>query len=127
MLFPTVADVTSVWRAVAEAVVAGRLGTGAKVSTAGEPGDDGNAGGPGSSSTRLICVYTRDFTDVADVRRVLLALDAMGLVPRHGQINYKCDAYTYLGIYRDNEFQLPASIYRSRDLLGPMGGGGLRP
>ncbi|KAK4155664.1 hypothetical protein C8A00DRAFT_31507 [Chaetomidium leptoderma] len=109
MLFPRVDDVNEVWRTVCEGVDANRLGTGAKVSTLGQEGDP----------VRLICVYTKDFTDVEDVRRVLLALVDMGLVradmPRG--ITYKCDAYTYLDIYAKNEYGLKASVYGSKEML----------
>ncbi|KAH6847697.1 hypothetical protein B0I37DRAFT_150099 [Chaetomium sp. MPI-CAGE-AT-0009] len=109
MLFPQESEVNEVWRAVCEGVDAGRLGLGAKVSTSGLEGDP----------ARLICVYTRDFTDVADVRRVLDAIVAMGLVradmPRG--IMYKCDAYTHLGIYEGNEYGLRASMYGSTEML----------
>lgn len=113
LLFPQVHEVNDVWRAVCEGVDANRLGTAAKVSTAGLPGDP----------ARLICVYTKDFTDVEDVRRVLLALVEMGLVradmPRG--IQYKCDAYTYLGIYGRNEYGLSAGIYSSKEMLAGSG------
>ena len=110
MLFPRVDEVNEAWRTVCEGVDADRLGTAAKVSTSGLEGD----------AARLICVYTKDFTDVEDVRRVLLGLVEMGLVradmPRG--IMYKCDAYTYLDIYGKNEFGLRASIYSSSEMLG---------
>ncbi|GAB1309970.1 hypothetical protein MFIFM68171_00180 [Madurella fahalii] len=112
MLFPTIDTVTEVWRAVAEAVVAGRLGVGAKVATAGLEGDE---------NARVICMYTKDFTDVEDVKRVLLALDEMGLVKaaagRASHIMYNCDAYTCLDIYKGNEYQLPVSIYKRSDMF----------
>lgn len=117
MLFPTVDTITEMWRAVAEAVVAGRLGVEAKVATGGVDGDE---------DARVICVYTKDYTDVEDVRRVLLVLDEMGLVEagagRARQIMYKSDAYTCLEIYKRNEYQLPVSIYKSSDML-PRGRG----
>ena len=108
MLFPREEEVNEAWRVVCEGVDADRLGIGANVSTAGLESD----------AARLICVYTRDFRDVEDVRRVLLALVDMGLV-RAGRpgVTYKCDAYTYLGIYRGNEFGLGASVYASREML----------
>jgi hypothetical protein len=110
MLFPKVHEVNEVWRQVCEGVEANRLGIAAKVSTSCQV-----AGDP----TRLVCVYTKDFTDVEDVKRVLHALVEMGLVaadmPRG--IAYKCDAYTYLNIYGKNEYGLPASVYGSKEML----------
>ena len=109
MLFPRESEVNEVWRVVCEGVDAGRLGVGAKVSTSGLQGDP----------TRLVCVYTRDFTDVADVRRVLEGLVVLGLVkadmPRG--ITYKCDAYTHLGIYENNGYGIQASMYGSSEML----------
>ena len=113
MLFPHERDVNEVWRTVCEGVEAGRLGTGAKVATA----------EIGRSPTRLICVYTGDFTDVADVGRVLLGLVELGLGPADmsREIMYKCDAYTYLGIYRGNEYGLSQSIWGSSEIISMIG------
>ncbi|KAK4122068.1 DUF1917-domain-containing protein [Parathielavia appendiculata] len=67
-------EVNDVWRRISEGVDSDRLGTAAKVSTSCQvPGDP----------TRLICVYTKDSTDVADVKRVLHALVDMGFVTAH--------------------------------------------
>jgi hypothetical protein len=109
MLFPQENEVNEVWRVVCEGVDAGRLGIGAKVSTSGLQGDP----------SRLICVYTRDFTDVADVKRVLNGLVALGLVSADipQGITYKWDAYTHLGIYENNEYGIRASIYGSSEML----------
>ncbi|KAK4099119.1 DUF1917-domain-containing protein [Parathielavia hyrcaniae] len=110
MLFPKVGEVNEVWRRVCDGVETNRLGTAAKVSTSCQVHGD---------PTRLICVYTKDFTDVVDVKRVLDALVAMGLVtanmPRG--ITYKCDAYTYLDIYGKNEYGLQASMYGIKEML----------
>jgi hypothetical protein len=114
LLFPQVHEVNDMWRRVCEGVDANRLGIAAKVSTSSLPG----------GSAWLICVYTKDFTDGEDVRRVLLALLDMGLVRADmpGGIRYKCDAYTYLGIYGGNEYGLSAGIYSSDEILagGPV-------
>ena len=109
MLFPRESEVNEVWRVVCEGLDADRLGIGAKVSTSGLEGDP----------RRLICVDTRDFTDVTDVRRVLEGLVALGLVRSDmpPEITYKCDAYTHLGIYENNEYGIRASIYGSSQML----------
>lgn len=116
MIFPLPRDVDAVWSAIATATREGRLGCSAKVAT-----DTGNAAKP----ERLICVYTEDFSDVDDVKRVLLEVKEMGFVgkgdgPRN-TIYYKCDAYTHLDIMSDNEYRLRASMYSSRDMLGQGG------
>lgn len=111
MLFPSVEQLDQTWRAVVEGVVDNKLGTAAKVAT-GESDRD--------PSARLICVYTKDFSDVKDVRRVLDKLVEMGLVQSNGDargIYYKYDAYTHLGIESGNEWQLKASLYGSKEML----------
>jgi Domain of unknown function (DUF1917) len=109
MLFPTPSHVDEVWAKVARATTAGELGMGAKVATA---GDDGR-----SERSRLICVYTYDFSDEEDVKRVLRKLKGMKLVGQQQGIFYKCDAYTYLDIMNGNEYKLKASMYGSKEML----------
>jgi hypothetical protein len=115
MLFPSPHDVDAVWSKIATGVLEGRLGCTAKVATY----------APDEKPYRLICVYTEDFSDVDDVKRVLLELKEMGYVgngdgtgARGGTLYYKCDAYTHLDIVHDNEYKLKASMYNSRDMLG---------
>lgn len=87
MLFPRPEDVNDVWRLVADATASGQLGAGAKVAT---------DSGLGDGRPRLVCVYTEDFSNDDDVKRVLKKLAEMGLVnqkeaagaPRG--IYYKC-------------------------------------
>lgn len=107
MLFPSVNNVDSIWKTVVTAMDKGKLGDAAKVAT-----DDG------SGDVRLICVYTRDFSDKEDVKRVLKTLVETGLVNEESRpIYYKCDAYTYLDIKSKNEYGLKASLFSSRDVL----------
>ncbi|KAF2801970.1 DUF1917-domain-containing protein [Mytilinidion resinicola] len=110
MFFPTVKDLPRMWKALAEAVTQNRLGIGAKVAT-----DDGSA----RSDTRLICIYTYDFTDTEDVRRVLDELVRMGLVDADMPMGifYKCDAYTHLDITGNNKYGLRNSLYSSKTML----------
>lgn len=107
MLFPSTKNLTRVWEMVVEGTIGNRLGSAAKVAT-----DQGESG-----TTRLICVYTRDYRDTEDVLRVIQELDAMGLVPPGKGLYYKADAYTYLNIYGNNEYGLQASLYSSQKLL----------
>ncbi|KAK5107678.1 hypothetical protein LTR62_000913 [Meristemomyces frigidus] len=112
MLFPDVNDVARVWRVVAEATAAGKLGPISKVATHDQS--------PPQARARLICVYTYDFTDMADVRRVLDELIALDLVSRSTQdrsIYYKCDAWTYLDLKSDNSYKIKASLYSSKEML----------
>lgn len=119
MLFPKPDDVNRVWRIVAEAVIHGRLGDTAKVAPADPPNPF--AAGTQRQSSHLICVYTKDFSDLDDVRRVLDELVELGLAPRKasdGAIYYKADVYTYLGLDSNNPYGLKASLYSSKDLMG---------
>lgn len=83
MLFPQPADVNRVWGLVAAATAKGELGIAAKVAT---------DGGDGERVSRLVCVYTGDFSDGGDVRRVVEGLVGMGLVGTGGErgVYYKC-------------------------------------
>ncbi|KAI1619882.1 hypothetical protein EDD37DRAFT_613585 [Exophiala viscosa] len=133
MLFPEAGDVDFVWAVVAKGVWEGKLGISAKVATAPDAGptsDEGDERARGREQ-RLICVYTYDFSDKDDVKRVLLGLKQLGLLnndsfengPRSHSgsadkvIYYKCDAYTYLDISSHNEYKLKASMYSSKDML----------
>lgn len=117
MLFPPVEDIDNVWRAVCQAVDAGRLGPCAKVATNGGEGRSER-----DAHLRLVCVYTRDFSDERDVRRVLDELVKMDLVKLPvddigNGIYYKSDAYTYLNLGSGNEYKLKASLYSSKEML----------
>ncbi|KAI9876085.1 MAG: hypothetical protein M1830_007389 [Pleopsidium flavum] len=115
MLFPMPENLARTWRLVATATAQNELGTAAKVAA-----DEGR----GDRVPRLICVYTRDFADMGDVKRVLGKLVELELVQKPARdpkgmrsIYYKCDAYTHLGINSGNEWALKASLYSSRDVL----------
>ncbi|MCJ1362237.1 hypothetical protein MMC16_001339 [Acarospora aff. strigata] len=116
MLFPMPENLARTWELVATATARNQLGTAAKVAAADE--------GRGDRVPRLVCVYTKDFGDTADVKRVLEKLVELELVPRPARdpkgvrsVYYKCDAYTHLGITSSNEWGLKASMYSSRDVL----------
>ncbi len=79
-------NVDDVWSKIAQAVKKGALGSSAKVSTA-KP--NANAKDP---STHVICVYTYDSDDLADVKRVRQALRDLGI---ERPIGYKTDAATH--------------------------------
>ncbi|KAH3763530.1 hypothetical protein Pelo_4610 [Pelomyxa schiedti] len=70
----------------------------AKVSTT--PGQGGRS--------HVICVYTPDFTDEADVMAHRRQLHALGF---HAKLTYKPDIYTHLGIYRKNRWGIPPHAY----------------
>ncbi|KUJ14853.1 DUF1917-domain-containing protein [Mollisia scopiformis] len=108
MLFCDEAEVNAVWSVVARATADNDLGIAAKVAP-----DDGQNRKP-----RLMCIYTKDFTDMKDVSRVLHKMKDLGLVNnREKPIYYKCDAYTYLELTSANPYNIKASLYSSKDIL----------
>lgn len=111
MLFPYPDEVNRQWAIITEATVNRELGTAAKVAP-----DEGK----GERVPRVICIYTKDFSDLDDVKRVLERLVELGLVKRTDPrgIFYKADAFTELGITSGNDWGLKPSLYASRDLLG---------
>ncbi|KAK0713840.1 hypothetical protein B0T26DRAFT_649950 [Lasiosphaeria miniovina] len=107
MLFPEPGNVNEVWGKVARATANNELGTAAKVETRVE-----------SEKERLICIYTRDFRDKGDIARVLNRMRELEFVrPSGKQIYYKCDAWTEIGIYGGNEWDIPASMYSSNEVF----------
>lgn len=115
MLFPQVSDVDRVWRTVAQATWDGHLGMTAKVATL-EASDD-------KKPERLVCIYTHDFANVADVQYVLSAMRDLGLVQDHSAaktIYYKCDFVTHLNLVSGNEYKIRASMYSSSDVFKQM-------
>lgn len=109
MLFPKSDDLPRVWRLVAEATAAGKLGPTSKVGTW-EPDN--------LTQGTLICVYTYDFSDLADLKRVLRTLIENGITRQDARTYYKCDAYTHLNIMSDNPYKLRASLYSSEEVFG---------
>lgn len=81
--------VDEVWLKIRDAVRDGRLGSSAKCATS-RPNPNA------ASSARVICVYTYDAEDVADVMRVRTVLRELGVTHK---IPYKTDAATHQGLY----------------------------
>ncbi|CCF47048.1 hypothetical protein CH063_04028 [Colletotrichum higginsianum] len=112
MLFCQPKDVDEVWRVISKATANNELGIAAKVAPW-NPHTD-----PTGRKDRIVCVYTADFGDKADVTRILQKLRELRLVETMGRpIYYKPDAFTYLGIAYGNHWGVKASIYSSMDLL----------
>jgi len=110
MLFCESSEVNHVWSVIARYTANNELGVCAKVAPAPENGED--------RKPRLICVYTKDFTEVKDVSRVVQKLKDLGLIDMRGRgIYYKADAFTHLGLNSDNEYGIKMSMYKSADVL----------
>ena len=91
MVFVSREQIDTVWSTIAEAIRQGRLGRTAKVSTA----------RPNPNSTdpnkHVICIYTYDYEDVEDVKRIRATLRELGIT---WKIPYKTDVATYAGQYQ---------------------------
>ncbi|MGD0486033.1 MAG: putative phosphothreonine lyase domain-containing protein [Syntrophorhabdales bacterium] len=90
LIFAPISQIDEVWIRIKHATEHGRLGDSAKVATA-KPNP--NASDP---VTKVICVYTYDWTDKADVSRIRDELRALGIVSK---IPYKADRDTLTGRY----------------------------
>lgn len=96
LVFAQHAEVDSLWRCIASATHAGTLGASAKVA----PRSD--------SDSHVICVFTRDYTDVSDVNEVRNGLRRLGV---RGIIGYKPDIYTRCRVYKDNPWGISPTRY----------------
>jgi hypothetical protein len=90
LIFVPISQIDEVWIRIKYATEDGRLGDGAKVATA-KPNPNGT-----DPATKVICVYTYDWTDGADVRHVREELRTLGIVSK---IPYKADDDTLAGRY----------------------------
>ena len=86
-------------------ILAGWVGNPARVTTA-EAADSG--------SKRSICVHTKDFDDLEEVRKLLQRLTELiksrGLMIRTGELHYMPETYSDLGIQRRNKWGLRSSF-----------------
>ncbi|XP_022110661.1 UPF0696 protein C11orf68 homolog [Acanthaster planci] len=91
------------WERIFQATITGHLGVSTKVSSALTVG---GIDGP----RHVFCVYSRDFTDKVEVMELEARLRKLGI---RCQLTYKPDAFSYLGVYRGNEWGLKPTIYTS--------------
>jgi hypothetical protein len=99
------ARVDATWDTIRTETEAGRIGTGAKVSTA-KPNRNGTPG------DHVICIYTADCLNIQDVQDVLGRIRMAGI---SGKLFYKEDAATAAGLYARHGV---ASLYVSDDGTG---------
>ncbi len=90
LIFVPASQIDEVWEKIKRATEEGKLGSSAKVSTA-KPNP--NAKDPNS---KVICVYTYDWTDEKDAKRVREELRHLGIMSK---IPYKADNETFSGKY----------------------------
>lgn len=91
LVFVDIENIDEVWAKIKAAVEEGKLGNRAKVATA-KP--NSNATDP---ETKVICVYTYDWADEEDVRKIREELRGLGIT---NKIPYKADEDTRSGKYR---------------------------
>ena len=103
LVFLDSTKVDMMWFKVGEAVIRGELGLCAKVSTRKQAKIK-------KKDVYVICIYTDNYLDEADVMKVRDKLRELGI---NWGIYYKPDIYTYLGIYSGTT-KLRASRYYSR-------------
>ncbi len=80
-------EIDSAWLTIARATFNRTLGRGAKVSTAEED----------EAKIHVICIYTRNYLDLDDLKKIRGLLKDMGFTE---SLCYKPDIYTYLNIYK---------------------------
>jgi hypothetical protein len=90
LIFVPLSLVDAVWEKIRRTTEEGKLGGSAKVATA-RPNP--NATNP---NTKVICVYTHDWIDESDVKRIREELRQLGVTSK---IPYKADQETYSGMY----------------------------
>lgn len=90
LVFVNATHVDEVWAKIKDATEKGLLGGLAKVSTAMSGHNTTNP------DSKVICVYTYDWTDEEDVRRVRGKLRELGILAK---IPYKADSDTLAGSY----------------------------
>ena len=102
LIFVSPGRLDALWRKIKYATENGKLGYESKTTTA-KPNSLA-----GKSRQKVICVYTYDWTDEEDVRRVRSELKKLGIVWR---IPYKSDQDTSDGKYRDMTNQRISKYY----------------
>jgi hypothetical protein len=108
LIFVPRANVDEVWERIRQASENGQLGIEAKVSTSYPSGY--------KSTDHVICIYTYDFRDKANVGKVLAKLREIGI---QGRLFYKTDQATLNGLYAvegpATKKRGPSSLYSSDD------------
>ena len=103
LIFVSPKNVDEVWRKIKKAVEEGRLGNSAKVSTA-----KTNPLRSKRSKGHVICVYTYDWTDKKDVKRIREELRKLGITKK---IPYKADEDTLAGRYHTTDHDRVSKYY----------------
>jgi len=97
LIYRNESEIDALWTKIGKAVLKGKLGISAKVST-----------NYSKSKRYIICVYTYNYFDVEDIEKVRNELSLFGV---DETLCYKPDIYTYLNIY-SGKFKLSPCRYR---------------
>ena len=100
LIFVSGYNLNKTWEKVRIALEEGKLGGLAKASKHGSRAK--------SSNNRVICVYTYDWKDIQDVKRIREELRKIGIIRK---ISYKTDEATERGIYRANSGEKISKYY----------------
>lgn len=109
-------QVATSWGVIAKGTREGQLGISAKIrghppeprSKTNQPDELTFTDLLGGNARHVVCVYTRDWRDLADLERVGRALGELGAVAS-GILRYKSDAQTYENVYAGNG---PVSLFK---------------
>ncbi|GFH54350.1 hypothetical protein CTEN210_10826 [Chaetoceros tenuissimus] len=90
------------WWAIRNAVLDGKLGPTAKIST---------RASENYNNLHVICIYCPDFTDKKELLRIRQTLHDLEITKDFESLSYKADAMTYLQIYSSNRFGLQTTWF----------------
>ena len=90
------------WWAIRNAVLDGKLGPTAKIST---------RSSENYNNLHVICIYCPDFTNKKELLRMRQSLHDLGITKDFESLSYKADAMTYLQIYSNNRFGLQTTWF----------------
>ena len=105
LLFLSPDSADEAWATIARCTAEGQLGCSAKISP---------TAGLLDGEVAVCCVYVTDFAARGEVRRVLQALQGLGMEVRAG---FKPDVYTELGIMGSNRWRLEPTLYKVTEVL----------
>jgi len=102
LIFVGAHNALRIWNKIKIATEEGRLGSMSKIAIA------KNSAEFSKSKTRVVCVYTYDWRDEKDARRVREELRRLGIIRK---IPYKTDEDTELGVYQNTNVGKVSKYY----------------
>ena len=99
LVFVSASKIDEEWGKIKSATEEGRLGSSSKVATAAR-----------NSKSKVICIYTYDWTDKEDVMQIRQELRQLGVTSK---ISYKADEDTHAGKY--SRYNIRLSLHDNRN------------